>query len=82
MSRSVENLNNSSSDNERDKESGAKGGLISESFHFSSNLEKMGAKAHTPERLFFRLDSTQGSDLAHILWDLSQNENFLILSHL
>jgi hypothetical protein len=30
MSRSVENLNNSSSDNEREKESGAKGGLISE----------------------------------------------------
>ena len=43
---------------------------------------KMGAKAHTPEHLFFYLDSTQGSDLAHILWDLSQNEKILRLRHL
>ena len=82
MSKSVENLNNSSSDNERDKENGAKGGLISESFYFGSNLEKMGAKAHTPEHLLFYLDSAQGSDLAHIFGDFSQNEKLLRLSHL
>ena len=82
MSRSVENLNNSSSDNEREKESGAKGGLISEKISLSLKSPKMVAKVHIAEHIFFYLDSAQGSDLEPIFKELSQIEFVLTLSYL
>ena len=52
-----------------------KGGVISESFSLILKSAKLGAKSQ-PRASSLYVDSAQGCDLAPIIGDLSQSENF------